>query len=97
MSSGLRVYDSNGAITLDVTDRVLRVIHVELVLAKAPPRDVYISRLVQGAAWATGTCAVISGAPPLVRVFTGYITVQGGSYYSDKPGSDGYVTVMGYG
>lgn len=97
MSSGLRVYDSNGAVTLDVTDRVLRVIHVELVQAKDPPRNIYIPRLVAGSAWAVGTCPVATQSPPLVAVYTGYITVQGGCYGANRTGNDGYVTVMGYG
>lgn len=99
MSFGFKNMDASGNILFSTDMRLLRVIHVERVLAGSALRDVSITGLRADRAWWITQADTSFRRGPVGAIFDGFLRVIGPitAGTSSSLSSDGYIIVVGYG
>lgn len=99
MSFGLKTFDASGNVLFSTDQLVLRVIHVERVLANSPVRDVVIEGLRPDRSFWLTQADTSFRRGPVAALFDGFIRVAGPVTLgtSSALSSAGYVTIIGFG
>lgn len=72
MAYGMRIYRSDGALLIDVSDRLTRFVSAYPASLNNSSQDIYVTGLMNDGTWAVWADNMYASA----RIYTGYFTVQ---------------------
>ncbi|QIW86567.1 hypothetical protein AMA2_8 [Achromobacter phage AMA2] len=91
MSTGLKAWDINGALVLDLTDRITKVVASGFVTlsSASPAATIYVPGLVADESW-----MVIASGGTYVQYGSGYFVLRMSNSFGFVPGFDVSYTVL---